>query len=188
VVQHRGEHDHQRRGDPVDGPPARQRSHGAGHGARQQDADDQAAHDRTDHAATLVVERQPGGDRYEDLGHDRRETYEANGGGEEADGGCHRGRGKARRRDRSQRRDQPPTLEKVSQGEQQDEARGVADLGHRDDQPGDGGAHAKLVAQGLEERLGKVVTGDRLPASQPRARRSVVGRTQATQVVTPKTA
>ncbi|MNN42881.1 hypothetical protein D3C81_1570910 [compost metagenome] len=59
--QGKGHHDHQDAGDPVDRAPAAKTCQQPGNGSRQQNPQQQAAHDRSYHFAALFWRRERGG-------------------------------------------------------------------------------------------------------------------------------
>ena len=100
AAQHdRGER-HQHGGDAVDRAPAAELGDHPGESTGQQDADQQAAHQRADHPAALVVARQRRGVGDEHLDDHGRDAAQRDGRGEHGQVGGERG---ARQGDRAER-------------------------------------------------------------------------------------
>ncbi|CFP08659.1 Uncharacterised protein [Bordetella pertussis] len=150
---------HQDGGHPVDGAPAAEIGQRAGDGARQQDAQQQAAHDGPDHFAAFVRFGQGGGKRHQDLRHDGQQAGHGGAQHEPADAGREGRQQQAHGRQGGHQRDQGAPLVEVAQRHQQDQAHGIAELGHGDDGAGRGGGEGEFGADGMQQRLGVIVAG-----------------------------
>ena len=119
--------------EPVDGPPAGGLGHQPRHGAGQEDAEQQPRHDAGHHAAPALLGGQVGGEGDHDLSGHRGAADEDGRHGEDPEV---RGEGAADQRHRAQAEepgDQPAARVEVAQGDDEQQAGGVADLGGRDD-------------------------------------------------------
>ena len=157
--------DHQHAGDPVDGAPAAERRQRARDGARQQDAEQQAAHDDADGLAALFRVGQRGGQRHQDLRYHREQPgkrgaedhHRQRGGG----GGDQHAPGGQQRHEH----DQPAALEHIAERNQQQQPGGVTELRGGNDKAGLIDRQVETGGDGFQQRLRVIVAGDRQAGS-----------------------
>ncbi|MNV62515.1 hypothetical protein D3C71_1550640 [compost metagenome] len=165
-IQHaRGQH--QRcRGDPVHGAPIAQRGQRPGYGARQQDAEQQAAHYRTDNLAALFRPRQRRRERHQHLCHHREQPGQRGAHQQPDELMAQRAQYQPCRRQQRHDHDQPAPFEQIAQRHQQDQARRIAQLGHGHHRPGTREGHPELPGDGVQQRLRVIVAGHGNPGGE----------------------
>ena len=160
------EHEHRPRLDGEDQPPAAELGQQARHRPREQDADQQAAHDRADDPAALRLAGQRGRERHDDLGDRGRDADDEQRRGQDRERRRHGAHHLSRGYEQDQHDDQPPPLDEVAERHQQGQPEDVADLAGRDEEAGRGLGHVERPCERVEERLGRVQVRDRQPARQ----------------------
>jgi hypothetical protein len=159
-----GEHDadrrHQQRRDHKHRAPAKMIGHDTGHRSRQQNPQQQTAHDAADDPATCLFRRQMRCQRNQDLHRYRAEPHQQRDqqehvrligerSAQQAGDGHHRGDDH-----------QPAVLQQIAQRHQEEQAQRIADLGQRHDQAGQGAAQADVRRDQVDDRLRVVDVGD----------------------------
>jgi hypothetical protein len=140
-------------GKHVHGAPARDARHEARDGAREQDAEDQAAHHLAHDAPARLGRREVRGERHEHLRDDRRHADRERRREKERERG-RRGRGdERRRRARHDREDEAPVLDEVAERHEREQSARVPDLRDRDDEARGRVADSERRPDRLEQRL-----------------------------------
>ncbi|MNZ70801.1 hypothetical protein D3C78_891500 [compost metagenome] len=152
---------HHRRRQQVYAAPVAQRGQRAGHRARQQDAQQQAAHQRADHPSALLRRGQGRRERHQHLGDHREHPGQRSAQQQHREARRQRTEQQAAGDHQGHADDQPPSLQQVAQRHQQDQADGIADLGGGDEDPSLGIGEVELLGQSLQQRLVVVVAGHR---------------------------
>ena len=127
--QHGGHGQHQQGRHPVHGAPAAQVGQHAGEGPRQQDAQQQAAHDRAHRLAALMRQGQRGGEGHQDLGDHRQHAGQRRAQHQHRDVGREGGNQQAGRGQQRHQHDQAAPFVHIAQGHQQHQPGGIAQLG-----------------------------------------------------------
>ncbi len=159
-VQHHGQQQHQRRGDPEHGLPAAEAGQHAGHRPRHHNPQQQAADHLANGLAARRFRRQVGRERHQHLGHhgaqpDRQRRQQELPGRVGVRGQRQRGAGGDQAA-----HDQAPVLEQVAQRHDEQQAEAVADLGEGDHQAGGARRHAEGGPDRADQRLGVIQVGD----------------------------
>ena len=130
--QHESEAHHQRGREPVDGPPPGRLRDQTRDGAGQEDPHQEASHDARHHTSTALFGRQVGSEGDHDLPGHGRPADQDRSEGEEPQGRCQRA---GDERDRGQEEEtcgQGPARMQIAERDDEQQPRGVADLGGRD--------------------------------------------------------
>ncbi|MNO92669.1 hypothetical protein D3C76_842500 [compost metagenome] len=164
--QHDADRSHQQCSNHEHCPPTEMIGHHAGHRSRQQDPQQQAAHDPADHAAARFFRRQVRGQRNQDLHRHRAEAHQQRNQQEHV-----RLIGERRAQQTGNRHQggddhQPAVFQQVTQGHEEEQAQGVADLGQRHDQAGHGAGQADVRCDQPNDWLRIVDVGDDRTAAE----------------------
>ncbi|MNS97690.1 hypothetical protein D3C72_1320320 [compost metagenome] len=155
-----GHAQHQQGGHPVHRAPTAHVRQRAGHGAGQQDAQQQPAHDRADRLAAFMRRGQGGGKRHQDLGHHRQHSRERGAQQQQDDVVGERGNQQSAGRQQRHQHDQAAAFEQVAQRNQQHQPQRVAQLRGGDDGARHGVGQRELLADGVQQGLRVVIAGN----------------------------
>jgi len=156
-----GRQGHGGRGDPVHHPPARHLRDDPGERPGEQDADQQAAHQRPDHPAALVVGSQRGGIRHQHLHDDRGHADDHRQRAEYGEIRRDRAGGQGQRVHGEQGGQQRPPPGDVADRHDQQQAGRVPDLSRRDQQGRGRLGHVQRGADRVQQWLRVVEIGHR---------------------------
>ncbi|MNO76020.1 hypothetical protein D3C76_670830 [compost metagenome] len=159
AVQRHGGDGHQHCSQHVDAAPATQFGHEPGGGTREQDAQQQPAHQRADRAPALVWLAEGRGHGHEDLRHHREQPGQRRTKDQPGQARCAGADDQAQGGNGGHHGDQPALLEQVAQRRQQQQAGAIAQLRGNDDAAGTGGAQAELLGDAVQQWLRIVVAG-----------------------------
>jgi len=180
-----GEHQHQADGGHQHGcgdehrPPAKVVGHHAGHRAGQENPQQQAAHDPAHHPAAGFLGGQVRGQGNQNLHRHRTEADQQR---HQEKGIGLLGKGRAQQAGNRQHGGadhQPAVFQQVTQGHQEEQAQGVADLGQGYDQAGQRTGQAEVRGDQLDDRLRIVDVGDDGPAAEGEQQHHAAGHCRA---------
>ena len=152
--------DHQYARHPVYGAPAAEACQQPGDGTRQQNPQQQAAHDGAHHLATFFRRGEGRGERHQDLRHHGEQPRQRGTDNHHrqrlaAGGDQHPAGGQKRHGD-----DQHPAFKHIAERHQEQQPGGIAELGGGDDKACGTGGEIERAGDGVEKRLRVIVAGD----------------------------